>query len=121
MATAATLERTASPIAPIDVSEAALYSEDRWQEPFRTFYNQVLAGQAGIPADQVKARLLHFLSELGRVSYDRVIISCHGANIRMLYHLSGLALPRIGNGSIHKFLLQRSVTPESTMPDLMAI
>ena len=35
MATAATLERTASPIAPIDVSLAALYSEDRWQEPFR--------------------------------------------------------------------------------------
>ncbi len=36
MATAATLGRTASPIAPIDVSEAALYAEDRWQAPFRT-------------------------------------------------------------------------------------
>ena len=36
MATAATLDRTASPIAPIDVSEAALYAEDRWQAPFRT-------------------------------------------------------------------------------------
>ena len=35
MATAATLDRTASPIAPIDVSEAVLYAEDRWQEPFR--------------------------------------------------------------------------------------
>ena len=35
MATAATLERTASPIAPIDVSLPELYSEDRWQEPFR--------------------------------------------------------------------------------------
>lgn len=35
MATAATLDRTASPIEPIDVSEAALYTEDRWQEPFR--------------------------------------------------------------------------------------
>ena len=35
MATAATLDRTASPIAPIDVSEAALYAEDRWQAPFR--------------------------------------------------------------------------------------
>lgn len=75
----------------------------------------------GESADQVKARLLPFLSELGRVSYERVIISCHGANIRMLYHLSGLALPGIGNGSIHTFLLQTSVTPKSTMPDLMAI
>ena len=35
MATAATLTRTASPIAPIDVSDAALYAQDRWQEPFR--------------------------------------------------------------------------------------
>jgi cytochrome P450 len=35
MATTATLERTASPIAPIDVSRAELYAEDRWQEPFR--------------------------------------------------------------------------------------
>ena len=35
MATAAPLERTASPIAPIDVSLPELYSEDRWQEPFR--------------------------------------------------------------------------------------
>ena len=35
MATTATLDRTASPIAPIDVSEAALYAEDRWQAPFR--------------------------------------------------------------------------------------
>ncbi len=35
MATAATLDRAASPIAPIDVSEAALYAEDRWQAPFR--------------------------------------------------------------------------------------
>ena len=26
-------------------------------EPFRTYYNQVLAGQAGVPADQVKAQL----------------------------------------------------------------
>ncbi|MEN9718952.1 MAG: hypothetical protein RIQ99_1830 [Pseudomonadota bacterium] len=32
MATAATLDRG---IAPIDVSRAELYSEDRWQEPFR--------------------------------------------------------------------------------------
>ena len=43
MATAATLDRTASPIAPIDVSDPALYAEDRWQEPFRT-----LRGQAPI-------------------------------------------------------------------------
>jgi cytochrome P450 len=35
MASSATLERTASPIAPIDVSLPELYSEDRWQEPFR--------------------------------------------------------------------------------------
>ncbi len=35
MASSATLDRTASPIAPIDVSLAELYSEDRWQEPFR--------------------------------------------------------------------------------------
>lgn len=35
MATTATLERTASPIAPIDVSRPELYAEDRWQEPFR--------------------------------------------------------------------------------------
>lgn len=35
MATTATLERTASPITPIDVSLAELYAEDRWQEPFR--------------------------------------------------------------------------------------
>ncbi|MFM5949441.1 MAG: cytochrome P450 [Novosphingobium sp.] len=35
MASTATLERTASPIAPIDVSLAELYSEDRWREPFR--------------------------------------------------------------------------------------
>ena len=40
MATAATLDRTASPIAPIDVSDAALYVEDRWQEPFRTLRAQ---------------------------------------------------------------------------------
>ena len=32
MATAATQDRA---IAPIDVSLAALYAEDRWQEPFR--------------------------------------------------------------------------------------
>ena len=35
MATAAPLERTRSPIDPIDVSLPELYSEDRWQEPFR--------------------------------------------------------------------------------------
>ena len=35
MATAAPQERTAAPLAPIDVSDAALYAEDRWQEPFR--------------------------------------------------------------------------------------
>ena len=35
MATSATLERTASPIASIDVSLPELYAEDRWQEPFR--------------------------------------------------------------------------------------
>ena len=35
MATAATLERTASPIAPIDVSRPELYAEDRWQDLFR--------------------------------------------------------------------------------------
>ena len=40
MATAATLTRTASPIAPIDVSDAALYAQDRWQEPFRTLRAQ---------------------------------------------------------------------------------
>ena len=40
MATAATLARTASPIAPIDVSDAALYAQDRWQEPFRTLRAQ---------------------------------------------------------------------------------
>ena len=40
MATAATLARTASPIAPIDVSDATLYAEDRWQEPFRTLRAQ---------------------------------------------------------------------------------
>jgi cytochrome P450 len=34
MATAATLERTASPIAPIDVSRPELYAEDRWQDLF---------------------------------------------------------------------------------------
>ena len=40
MATAATLARTASPIAPIDVSDAALYAQDRWQEPFSTLRAQ---------------------------------------------------------------------------------
>ena len=35
MATSAALERTTSPIAPIDVSLPELYAEDRWQEPFR--------------------------------------------------------------------------------------
>ena len=35
MASTAAPERTASPIAPIDMSLAALYAEDRWQEPFR--------------------------------------------------------------------------------------
>ena len=35
MATAATLDHAAAPLAPIDVSDAALYAEDRWQEPFR--------------------------------------------------------------------------------------
>jgi cytochrome P450 len=35
MATAATMERTASPIAPIDVSLPELYAEDRWQDLFR--------------------------------------------------------------------------------------
>ena len=34
MATAA-LERSAAPLAPIDVSRPELYAEDRWQEPFR--------------------------------------------------------------------------------------
>ena len=34
MATAATLDRTASPIAPIDVSLPELYAEDRWQDLF---------------------------------------------------------------------------------------
>ncbi len=34
MATAA-LERSAPPLAPIDVSRPELYAEDRWQEPFR--------------------------------------------------------------------------------------
>ena len=36
MASSATLDRTASPIAPIDVSLAEIYAEDRWQQPFRT-------------------------------------------------------------------------------------
>ncbi len=36
MATTATLDRAVAPLAPIDVSLAELYSEDRWQEPFRT-------------------------------------------------------------------------------------
>jgi cytochrome P450 len=40
MATTAPLERTASPIAPIDVSRPELYAEDRWQEPFRTLRAQ---------------------------------------------------------------------------------
>ncbi|HQV04617.1 MULTISPECIES: cytochrome P450 [unclassified Novosphingobium] len=35
MASTATLERTASPIEPIDVSRPELYSEDRWQDLFR--------------------------------------------------------------------------------------
>ena len=35
MASTATVERTGSPIAPIDVSLAELYSEDRWQDLFR--------------------------------------------------------------------------------------
>ena len=35
MATTAPFARTQSPIAPIDVSLPELYSEDRWQEPFR--------------------------------------------------------------------------------------
>jgi cytochrome P450 len=35
MATTAPLDRTLSPIAPIDVSRPELYAEDRWQEPFR--------------------------------------------------------------------------------------
>ena len=35
MASTATLERTVSPIDPIDVSLAELYAQDRWQEPFR--------------------------------------------------------------------------------------
>ncbi len=35
MATAATLDRAAEPLAPIDVSRLELYTEDRWQEPFR--------------------------------------------------------------------------------------
>ncbi|MFM5884840.1 MAG: cytochrome P450 [Novosphingobium sp.] len=34
MATAA-LERSAAPLAPIDVSRPELYAEDRWQDPFR--------------------------------------------------------------------------------------
>jgi len=34
MASSATLERTASPIEPIDVSRPELYSEDRWQDLF---------------------------------------------------------------------------------------
>ena len=34
MASSATLERTQSPIAPIDVSVPELYSEDRWQPLF---------------------------------------------------------------------------------------
>jgi len=35
MATIATLERAATPIAPIDVSRAELYADESWQEPFR--------------------------------------------------------------------------------------
>ncbi|MFM5895618.1 MAG: cytochrome P450 [Novosphingobium sp.] len=41
MATAATLERTASPIAPIDVSRPELYAEDRWQDLFAKLRAQV--------------------------------------------------------------------------------
>ena len=40
MASAATQDRAAAPLAPIDVSDAALYAEDRWQEPFRTLRKQ---------------------------------------------------------------------------------
>jgi cytochrome P450 len=40
MASSATLDRTASAISPIDVSLAQIYSEDRWQEPFRTLRDQ---------------------------------------------------------------------------------
>ena len=36
MASSATLDRTTSPIAPIDVSRAELYEGEAWQEPFRT-------------------------------------------------------------------------------------
>jgi cytochrome P450 len=40
MASSATLDRATAPIAPIDVSLAALYAEDRWQESFRTLRAQ---------------------------------------------------------------------------------
>ncbi|MCB2056867.1 MAG: cytochrome P450, partial [Novosphingobium sp.] len=40
MATAAPLERTQSPIAPIDVSRKELYEGEGWQEPFRTLRAQ---------------------------------------------------------------------------------
>ncbi len=40
MATAATLEHTAALLAPIDVSLAELYAQDRWHEPFRTLRAQ---------------------------------------------------------------------------------
>jgi cytochrome P450 len=36
MASSATIDRTTSPIAPIDVSRAELYEGEAWQEPFRT-------------------------------------------------------------------------------------
>ncbi|MBS0475345.1 MAG: cytochrome P450 [Proteobacteria bacterium] len=40
MASSATLDRTASPIAPIDVSRAELYEGEEWQAPFRTLRAQ---------------------------------------------------------------------------------
>ncbi len=40
MASSATLDRTASPIAPLDVSRAELYEDEAWQEPFRTLRAQ---------------------------------------------------------------------------------
>ncbi|MDE2437072.1 MAG: cytochrome P450 [Sphingomonadales bacterium] len=40
MASSATLERTISPIAPIDVTRAELYAGEDWQAPFRTLRAQ---------------------------------------------------------------------------------
>ncbi|MFZ2887041.1 MAG: histidine phosphatase family protein, partial [Minisyncoccia bacterium] len=58
----------------------------------------------GESADDVKARILHFLASMKEKPYTRVVVVCHSGIISMMRHLfPNNAMSHISNASINEF------------------